>query len=525
LKIRHYQSIFIGHSDITENDFVLFNDRPGSIQTMKQKQFVYEFERCHWDAMRVYPNYDHDAAERAEEQDQVDSFSNSIGFSNTSSFSKSVVFSRSMLDFSMSPAKSPRSHRKQPSERSERILEIETSSKTMQSKSRMQSSYNLSNNVSVKTRSTSKDKELKELNTPRSIVSDGGSGHGFKSIAQSLRDQQYSIPVDELHFVNSGNSPGPSYQGTSETGTADLMWNHKSVILCANALKESCSVTKGTNEDPSAFDLDETVTSSEGNVRAVQSAVNLASVCTAMTGLFITSTGALDNLQSHTQRTILELLDSSAKDGQDTDEASEDDFLIKKNEISNLRLEVFKSEMNRGIWTRLHATSKNLFSMLSQADNDSELTLIDQVKKINEEYKSMECVKEFQLDCITPLHTEYDEVLGLKDSISVFSQLLLDFIDSRSDSILDDHLTKKLFLSWGGEESTDPSDTEVTLPTDKSTRKVEGDETEDDENNMTDSSTTANSLKSEMEKKSDLEYADKMFQTINSLFESDKLER
>ena len=244
-----------------------------------------------------------------------------------------------------------------------------------------------------------------------------------------------------------------------------------------------------------------------------------------MTGLFITSTGALDNLQSHTQRTILELLDSSAKDGQDTDEASEDGFLIKKNEISNLRLEVFKSEMNRGIWTRLHATSKNLFSMLSHADNDSELTLIDQVKKINEEYKSMECVKEFQLDCITPLHTEYDEVLGLKDSISVFSQLLLDFIDSRSDSILDDHLTKKLFLSWGGEESADPSDTEVTLPTDKSTRKVEGDETEDDENNMTDSSTTANSLKSEMEKKSDLEYADKMFQTINSLFESDKLER
>jgi hypothetical protein len=488
---------------------------------MKQKQFVYEFERCHWEAMRVYPNYDHDAAERAEEHDQVDSFANTSGFNNTSSFSKSVVFSRSMLDFSMSPARSPRSYGKQPSEKS---LDIETSSKTL--KSRMQSSHNLSSNVSVKTKSTSKEKELKELNTPRSIVSDGGSGNGFKSIAQSLRDQQYSLPVDELHFVNSGNSPGPSYQGTSETGTADLMWNHKSVILCANALKESCSPVKGTNEGPSAFDLDETAASSEGNARAVQvqCAVNLASICTAMTGLFITSEGALDTLRGHTQRTVLELLDSSAKDGQDSDEVSEDDFLIKKNEICNLRLELFKSEMNRGIWRRLHATSKNLFSMSCQVENDSELTLTDQVKKINDEYKSLENVEEFQLDCITPIHTEYDEVLGLKDSISVFSQLLLDFIDSRTDSIFDDNLTKKLFTSWGGEEPKENSDPNLSLRTDEND-KPEGDENECDENNITDSSTTANSLRSEVEKKSDLEYADKMFQTINSLFETEKLER
>jgi hypothetical protein len=485
---------------------------------MKQKQFVYEFERCHWEAMRVYPNYDHDA-ERAEEHDQVDSFANTSGFNNTSTFSKSVVFSRSMLDFSMSPARSPRSYGKQPSEKS---LDIETSSKTL--KSRMQSSHNLSSNVSVKTKSTLKDKELKELNTPRSIVSDGGSGNGFKSIAQSLRDQQYSLPVDELHFVNSGNSPGPSYQGTSETGTADLMWNHKSVILCANALKESCSPVKGTNEGPSAFDLDETAASSESNTRAVQCAVNLASICTAMTGLFITSEGALDTLRSHTQRTVLELLDSSAKDGQDSDEVSEDDFLIKKNEICNLRLELFKSEMNRGIWKRLHATSKNLFSMSCQAENDSELTLTDQVKKINDEYKSLENVEEFQLDCITPIHTEYDEVLGLKDSISVFSQLLLDFIDSRTDSIFDDNLTKKLFTSWGGEEPKENSDPNLSLRTDEND-KPEGDENECDENNITDSSTTANSLMSEVEKKLDLEYADKMLQTINSLFETEKLER
>lgn len=494
---------------------------------MKQKQFVYEFERCHWEAMRVYPNYDHDGMERVEENDQVDSFSNTGVFSNTSAFSKSVVFSKSMLDFSMSPAKSPRSHRKQPSEKS---LDVETSSKTM--KSRMQSSINLSNNVSVKTRSTSKDKELKEMNTPRSIVSDGGSGNGYKSIAQSLRDQQYSLPVDELHFVNSGNSPGPSYQGSSETGTADLMWNHKSVILCANALKESCSPEKGSNEGPSAFNLDETVISREGSARAVQCTVNLASICTAMTGLFIANDGILDTLQSHTHRTILELLDSGAKDDQDSDGVSEDDFLIKKNEICNLRLELFKSEMNRGIWTRLHSTSKNIFSMSSHADIESELTLTAQVKKINDEYKSLETVEEFHLDCITPLHTEYDEVLGLKDSISVFAQLLLDFIDSRSDSIFDDNLTKKLFVSWGGEEQTELSDPDISLRTDEG-QKVEGNGNECDENkneseneiNLTDSSTNGNSLKSEMERKPGMDYADKMFLTINSLFESDKLER
>lgn len=482
---------------------------------MKQKKFVYEFERCHWDAMRVYPNYDQESAERTEEQEPVDSFS------STSSFSKSVVFSRSMLDFSMSPAKSPRSYRKLPSERT---LEIETSSKTM--KGRLQSSHNLSSYASFKTRSSSKEKE-KESSTPVSSVSDGGNACGFKSIAQSLRDQQYSLPVDELHFVNTGISPGPNYQGSSETGTADLMWNHKSVILCANGLKEACSLSKGagTEEGPSSFALDEAVANRESSVRALQCAVNLASICTAMTGLFITADGALDTIQSHTQRTILELLDSSLKDDLDSDVVSEDDFLLKKNEICSLRLELFKTEMNRGLWNRLHSTSKNLFSMSFQTDR--ELTLTDQVKKINDEYKSLENVEEFQLDSITPLQTEFEEVLGLKDTISIFSQLLLDFIDSRSDSIFDDNLTKKLFLTWGGEESSELSDQDVSLRADISLR-AESDENsmlDGDENNLTDSSTTANSVKSDFERKPDMEYPDKVLSAINTLFEKDKLER
>ena len=99
--------------------------RPGSIQTRKQKQFVYDFERCHWEALQVYSNEDVGVALEKIDPDletHMDSFSYASSFSTLP-----LPFSRSMVDVNAASKKSPRSLKKVLSKKS---LESEASLET-----------------------------------------------------------------------------------------------------------------------------------------------------------------------------------------------------------------------------------------------------------------------------------------------------------------------------------------------------------------------------------------------------------
>jgi hypothetical protein len=147
---------------------------------------------------------------------------------SSSSFA-TLPFSRSTSDVNSAGKKSPR-----------------RSLAKIRSKAKIDESEAKTDTLKPSSSSDSKNNSIeKNFQTPRSSMNDVCIMQG-KSIAQSLRDQQYSLPVKELCNLQSSygkSSVGAGYQGLSN-GTVDLLWNHKCVLICANVLKESCSLSR-----------------------------------------------------------------------------------------------------------------------------------------------------------------------------------------------------------------------------------------------------------------------------------------
>jgi hypothetical protein len=314
--------------------------RPGSIQTKKQKQFVYDFERCHWKALQVY--FDEDVGVVIEKNDSdAEPNTDTVSYSSFAS----LPFSRSTSDVNSAGKKSPR-----------------RSLTKIRSKAKIDESEATPDTLKPSSSSDSKNNSIeKDSQTPRSSMNDVCIMQG-KSIAQSLRDQQYSLPVKELCNLQSSygkSSVGAGYQGLSN-GTVDLLWNHKCVLICANVLKESCSLSRIVfeNIDDSERNLGpESVSGTHANIlRSQQSVQNLISIAKSMTGLSVNSNGELEAIPHNVKQLAKNIL-NSANDDKD-DNSSDDGFPAdKKLKNSVTRLKTFKSEINKGIWDRLHSAS------------------------------------------------------------------------------------------------------------------------------------------------------------------------
>ena len=439
--------------------------RPGSIQTAKQKQFVYEFEKSHWQAMQIFPPCESDGGpfERQEDAELEEAMT----------VSAAETFSRTMLDFSISPTKSPRPYKRALSDKSP---SIDTSLESVKTKS--QSQLNILNsdalnakNKDMTPRSTkdlntprsAKDlntpRSTKDVNTPRSATS-AMCGSAMKSIAQSLRDQQYSLPVDELFYdsrVPMGT--GGMHEKNTCSQNSDLIWNHKCVVVCSRALKELC-LTPSIAFECRSSPLRDKPPDIESSVCAVQSkssSHDLSLICTSMTGLFFNPTGCLDAVRRQTKRTVLDLLNSSFREGGDSDVISEEEFMEKNRELTVTRLETFKLEMNKGTWDRLDSTIKTLLD--KEDDPEGDASLADQMKRLCDDFNAVEKVEDYT-KILSPFPAVMEK-LSRRECLAAVSQLLLDFLDTRSNCVFDESLTAELLKIWSGENTDIARDLDI----------------------------------------------------------------
>ena len=495
-------------------------NRPGSIQTKKQKQFVHDFERCHWEALQVYSNEDIGAAAASavdkNEAATVDLESHS---DNVSSYASSLAtspisISKSTGDVNSTSAsvskKSPRTLRKVMSRNS---LDSDASQETSK-QSYSQQSYSQN---SIDGRSSSIDKDLQ---TPRSSINDTCIMLA-KSISQSLRDQQYSLPVHELNYFQlqsnfSKSDIGAGYQGLLN-GTLDLHWNHKCVLICANVLKESCSLTR------ISFEIIDNIRQNPGpgslsaahiNVlRRKQSVENLLLIAKAMTGLSVNAKGELEIIPNDMKQMAQNLLNSV---NDDHDDNSDNGYPTdKKHENSMTRLKNFKSEINKGTWDRLHSASEILF-LISYGSEGTKSSKTSEKKKIDE------ITRIDTLNSDLSNHLSYiseNEILNRKESIAVICDLFLDFIDSRSDTIFDENLCKRLLIAWKDEYQKQNGDffnkNENLSPMD----------VDESKNTISSSRSKAITNCEELKKKKKNTFSDKMLSNINEILKNEKLER
>lgn len=484
---------------LTKNDcyiscFCFTEFRPGSIQTKKQKQFVYDFERSHWEALQVY--FDEDVGVVIEKNDSdAEPNTETVSYSSFAT----LPFSRSTSDVNSAGKKSPR-----------------RSLTKVRSKAKVDESEATTDTLKPSSSGDSKNNSIeKDSQTPRSSMNDVCIMQG-KSIAQSLRDQQYSLPVKELCNLQSSygkSSVGAGYQGLSN-GTVDLLWNHKCVLICANVLKESCSLSRIVfeNIDDSERNLGpESVSGTHANIlRSQQSVENLISIAKSMTGLSVDSNGELEVIPHDVKQLAKNIL-NSANDDKD-DNSSDDGFPAdKKLKNSVTRLKTFKSEINKGIWDRLHSASEILF-FVSLDPEGTKSPKDSEKKKISEDNT---VINALDGDLLSNLAFKVEnEVLNRKESIAVLCDLFLDFIDSRLDTIFDESLTKKLLVAW---------DCEI--------RKHKYDYCDEDDNSLNKDDNESNPLSSfkpttsaELKKRKNF-FSDKMIHVINDILKNEKLER
>jgi hypothetical protein len=283
-----------------------------------------------------------------------------------------------------------------------------------------------------------------------------------KSIAQTLRDQQYALPVDELFY----GSRIPLGTGGLEnnnrcSGNSDLIWNHKCVVLCSRALKDLCltpSIAFECRNSP-IRDKPPDLDSSACAVQTKSGSHDLSPICTSLTGLFFTANGRLDTVRQQTKRTVLDLLNSSFQERRDSDVISEEEFMEKSRELTVSRLETFKLEMNKGTWDRLHSTIKTLLD--KEEDPEGEVSLEDQMKRLCDDFHEVESVEDY-----TKLMSPFPAVvekLSRRECLAVVSQLLLDFLDTRSNCVFDENLTAELLKIWSGDVTDLPCDLDVPL--------------------------------------------------------------
>lgn len=487
-----FHVLTINHRSIYYSCYTQF--RPGSIQTKKQKQFVYDFERSHWDALQVYSDEDVGVVFKKNDSD-AEPNTDTVSYLSFAT----LPFSRSTSDVNSAGKKSPR--RSLTEVRSEaKNDESEVTTDTLKP-----SSSHDSKNHSIE----------KDLQTPRSSMNDVCIMQG-KSIAQSLRDQQYSLPVKELCNLQSSygkSSVGAGYQGLSN-GAVDLLWNHKCVLICANVLKESCSLSRIVfeNTDDSQRTLDsESVSGTHAKIlRSQQSVENLISIAKSMTGLSVNSNCELEVIPHDVKQLAQNLLNSGNDDKDDN--SSDDGFPAdKKLEISTTRLKTFKSDINKGIWDRLHSASEILFFV--SLDPEGTKSPKDSEKKRLIEENTV--INALEGDLLSNLAFKAEnEVLNRKESIAVLCDLFLDFIDSRLDTIFDDNLTKTLLVAW---------DCEI--------RKHKYDYCDEDDNSLDEVDDESNPLSSfkppttaELKKRKNF-FSDKMIHVINDILKNEKLER
>ena len=370
---------------------------------------------------------------------------------------------------------------------------------------------------SIDGRSNSIDKDLR---TPRSSINDTCI-MSAKSISQSLRDQQYSLPVHELNYFQlqsnfDKSDIGAGYQGLLH-GTLDLHWNHKCVLICANVLKESCSLTRNS------FEIIDNIRQNLGPgslsaahisvLRRKQSVENLILIAKAMTGLSVNAEGDLEIIPNDVKQMVQNLLNSV---NDDHDDKSDNGFPTdKKHKNSATRLKNFKSEINKGIWDRLHSASVVLF-LISYDPDGTKSSKTSGKKRIHENTR----IDTLNSDLSNHLsYIPENETLNRKESIAVICDLFLDFIDSRSDTIFDENLCKKLLLAWNDENRKQSSNShnknENLLAMDINER-----------NNTISSSRSKAILNcEELKKKNNNIFSDKMLSNINEILKNEKLER
>ena len=261
--------------------------RPGSIQTQKQKEFVYHFERCHWDTLQVFPmprthaKYSTAAVlaysgpfSRTESRTEMKSF-DSLATLGTSSLrrSESDNLSRSNHSPNLSQATNSVSSSAKRASITLNLIETPNESeknalikknKTMSSDRSFDHVHKVGsheNILSISDKATKSPSltdspplhkiEIIQENVPLSSHIILGSP---KSISQSISDQQYSLPLigretdnssgchvnnNDTAANNSSNIPNGIYNNDRKAGSNENMWCHQLVILCTSALKQS----------------------------------------------------------------------------------------------------------------------------------------------------------------------------------------------------------------------------------------------------------------------------------------------
>jgi hypothetical protein len=228
-----------------------------------------------------------------------------------------------------------------------------------------------------------------------------------------------------------------------------------------------------------------------------------------MTGLSVNSNGELEVIPHDVKQLAKNILNSA---NDDEDDSSDDGFPAdKKLKNSVTRLKIFKSEINKGIWDRLHSASEILF-FVSLDPEGTKSPKDSEKKKIIEENT---VINALDGDLLSNLAFKVEmEVLTRKESIAVLCDLFLDFIDSRLDTIFDESLTKKLLVAW---------DCEI--------RKHKYDYCDEDDNLLNKDDDGINPLSSfkptttaELKKRK-IFFSDKMIHVINDILKNEKLER
>lgn len=443
-----------------------------------------------------------------------------------------LEFPDNVSSYASSLATSPISHTKSmgdvnsasasTSKKSPRTLRKVMSRNSLDSDASQDTSKQSYSRNSIDGRSSSIDKDSQ---TPRSSINDTCIMLA-KSISQSLRDQQYSLPVHELnHYQFQSNfsktNIGAGYQGLLH-GTLDLHWNHKCVLICANVLKESCSLTR------ISFEIIDNVRQNLGPgsmsaaqisaLRRQQSVENLILIGKSMTGLSVNTKGELEIIPNEVTQLAQNLLNSI---NDDHDDNSDNGYPTdKKNENSMTRLKNFKSEINKGIWDRLHSASEILF--LISYDPKGSKSLKTSGKKKIDENKRIDILNgdsSSQLSYISE-----NEILNRKESIAVICDLFLDFIDSRSDTIFDENLCKKLLIAWNDENEKQKSDC-----FNKNDENLLATNINESNNTVSSSSSSSRSKAitncEDLAKKKNNVFSDKMLSSINEILKNERLER
>jgi hypothetical protein len=261
----------------------------------------------------------------------------------------------------------------------------------------------------------------------------GGNELG-KSIAASILDQQYSLSFTEL-------TPSEA------TNIIELRWHHKCVVICTKALQHSFSCTKNSLERSNMrkkYEADSTdklvdldTTNPQNQLK--QKLPDLASISEALSGVSL--------VKSDSQESRWSYLESSRPTASDMLCSDDENINYDDNDPDKLVQEI-ESQIDKGDWNLLQSTSQ----ILVLGDSETKL----------------------------------------KTAITAISHLLVNFIDTRTDTIFDEDLMNKLTLIWR--------------------EKHEDSTGENNNENMSNKTINSNSM-------------DSVYLKMNNFFLSEKLER